>query len=277
VAKLLNWGCTEVYDVDLSKYFDTVDHVKLMKLLARRIVDKQILQVIKQWLDCGYFEGGTRHRTRQGTPQGGVISPLLANIYLHPLDRAMDASKLWKRRKGSVHMVRYADDFLLLANRNLEAGQRIVEHYLNRLGLRINGEKTREHSIGESGTLEFLGFRFVRTINRKKGNRFFLVTPSALSMRKVREKLRRCISTFNPITVREQVAQANVKVRGWVNYFGLGHASQAIRAVRDYEVKRIRSVLQRRKGNRGHGWKRYDSDYIYGKLGLHYRYRIQPI
>jgi retron-type reverse transcriptase len=86
IYKYLNWGCVKVYDVDLEKYFDTVEHHKLMKLIARRIVDKQILHVIKQWLSCGYIEDGQHIESKRGTPQGGVISPLLANIYLNPVD-----------------------------------------------------------------------------------------------------------------------------------------------------------------------------------------------
>lgn len=143
IFKYLNWGCVEVYDVDIEKFFDTVDHSRLMKLLARRIADGEILHVIKQWLSCGYIEEGQHRQSRQGTPQGGVISPLVANVYLNPLDQAFEREKLGWIRHGSIHLVRYADDMIVLAQRNIEKGKTIVEHYLKRLGLRLNAEKSR--------------------------------------------------------------------------------------------------------------------------------------
>ena len=275
IAKLLNWGCTEVYDVDISKFFDTVDHSKLMKLVARRVVDKNILRVIKQWLDCGYVDDhGKRHKTKQGTPQGGVISPLLANIYLHPLDKAMVDSKLWWTMRGSVHIVRYADDMVILARRNLESGKQIVHHYLSRLGLRVNEAKTESLSIGESGNLDFLGFRFLRTVNRRKGNKFFLVNPSPKVMNRIRERIRKTVNPGRPLSIRDQIQDANAVLRGWVNYFGLGNASRSLNKVRDFVNKRVRKTLQRRKGRAGHGYYRYDSEFIYGKLGLFYNYKV---
>lgn len=100
IYKYLNWGCVEVYDVDLEKHFDTVDHGKLMKLVARRVVDRQMLHVIKQWLNCGYVEDGQHQQSKKGTPQGGVISPLLANIYLNPVDQAFERRGLGQSRTG---------------------------------------------------------------------------------------------------------------------------------------------------------------------------------
>ena len=110
IYKYLNWGCEQIYDVDLEKYFDTVEHWKLMKLLALRISDGRILHVIKQWLSCGYVEDGQHRQSKRGTPQGGVISPLLANIYLNPLDQAFERRRMGTIKAGSIHLVRYADD-----------------------------------------------------------------------------------------------------------------------------------------------------------------------
>jgi group II intron reverse transcriptase/maturase len=277
IIKLLNWGCTEIYDVDIRHFFDTVEHSKLMKLVAQRVVERQILKLINQWLKCGYVEDGKCYGTRRGTPQGGVISPLLANIYLHPLDKAMVDSKLWWIQKGSVHIVRYADDMVILAQRNLGAGKRIVKRYLHRLGLGINEAKTRTLSVGESGSMDFLGFQFVRTVNRKKGNKFFLVKPSTKSVARLREKLRGCISIQRPLTIREQVWRANEVLRGWTQYYGLGNASDTFNGIRDFTNKRVRRVLQRRAGRAGYGYLRYDSAFIYGKLGLFYQYRVIPL
>jgi group II intron reverse transcriptase/maturase len=277
VAKLLNWGCTDIYDVDLSKYFDTVNHRKLMKLIAQRIMDRMILHVIKQWLSCGYMEDGQHRAPKQGTPQGGVISPLLANIYLNPMDWAMEKSKLWWRDRGSVHLVRYADDFVLMARRGLEAGKAIIHHFLRRLGLTINGKKTKQYTMAESGSMEYLGFKFTRTVNRKKGGKFFLLTPGPKAMNWIRERIRQCVRYSNPVTIGEMVQDANAIIRGWVNYFQLGNPSQCFGKIRDFVNKRVRRVLQRRKGRPGFGYERYDSDFIYGKLGLLYSYRALPL
>jgi len=202
IYKYLNWGCVEVYDVDLEKYFDSVDHGKLMKLLARRISDGQILHVIKQWLSSGYIEEGQHRQSKKGTPQGGVISPLLANIYLNPVDQAFDRERLGAIEKGSIHLVRYADDMILLAQKNLDRGIALLQHCIGRLGLCLNQEKTRRLRMEVGKSVDFLGFRFY------------------------------------------------------------------------YANKRVRHVLQRRKGRRGYGWGRIDSDYIYGHLGLFYDYGV---
>jgi len=128
IYKYLNWGCEEIYDVDLEKYFDTVEHWKLMRMLARRISDGKILHVIKQWLSCGYVEDDQHRQSKRGTPQGGVISPLLANIYLHPVDKAFERGRIKNISKGSIHIVRYADDMVILAQKNREKGIEILEH-----------------------------------------------------------------------------------------------------------------------------------------------------
>jgi len=276
VWKLLNWGCTEVYDVDLSQYFDTVDHGKLMKLLALRLVDSRVLKVIRSWLNCGYIEDGQHRTPKQGTPQGGVISPLLANVYLNPMDKALEKSNLWWTNKGSVHVVRYADDFVLMARYGLEEGQKIVHRILDRLGLKINTDKTRQYSMKESGSLEFLGFKFTRAINRDKGNAFYLLTPSPKAMNRIREKVRTIVRASNPKTIQDQIAEVNPVLRGWANYFSIGNSSHCFNKIRQFVNLRVRRELQRRKGRAGYGFKRYDSDYIYGRLGLFYDFRVKP-
>ncbi len=120
IYKYLNWGCEEIYDVDIEKYFDTVDHWKLIRLLAQRISDGKILHVIKQWLSCGYIEDNQHRQSKRGTPQGGVISPLLANVYLNPVDKAFERGGINNISKGSIHIVRYADDMIILAQKNLK-------------------------------------------------------------------------------------------------------------------------------------------------------------
>lgn len=274
IYKYLNWGCVEVYDVDLEKYFDTVEHHKLMKLIARRIVDKQILRVINEWLSCGYIEDGQRKQSKRGTPQGGVISPLLANIYLNPVDKAFKRSGLGAISKGSIHLVRYADDMVLLAQKELERGIALLEHYLGRLGLLLNKEKTRRLKMEEGVSVDFLGFRFQHVRSRKTGTRLIQVSPSPKSRQRCRKKVRQLVHHSIAKRVKEQVQDVNRFLRGWVGYFRLGHGSEALDDMCHFVNKRVRRVIQRRKGNRGYGWgRRITSDYLYGTLGLYADYK----
>ncbi len=201
IYKYLNWGCEEIYDVDLEKYFDTVEHWKLLRLISRRISDGRILHVIKQWLKCGYVEDDQHRQSKRGTPQGGVISPLLANIYLNPIDKAFERSGIGKKWEGSVHIVRYADDMIILAQKNLERGIKILEHYTERLGLSLNKEKTHRLNLKKDKSVEFLGFQFLRTENKGTGKRLILVRPSPGSQNRCREKIRKCINHNIPIKI----------------------------------------------------------------------------
>ncbi|PIU46046.1 MAG: group II intron reverse transcriptase/maturase [Ignavibacteriales bacterium CG07_land_8_20_14_0_80_59_12] len=274
IYKYLNWGCIEVYDVDLEKYFDTVDHSKLMKLVARRISDGQILHVIRQWLDCGYVEDGQHRQSKRGTPQGGVISPLLANIYLNPVDQAFERKGLGAIRNGSIHLIRYADDMIILAQRNLKEGIALLDHYVRRLDLRLNREKTRrlKLSIGES--VDFLGFRFHNVRSRKTGTRLILVRPSPRSQERFRATVRKHIHHSIPLRVKEQVENLNRYLHGWMGYFRLGNGSATFRKLAHFVNKRVRHVIWRRRGRRGYGWGKLTSEYIYGQLGLFYDYHV---
>lgn len=275
IYKYLNWGCVEVYDVDLEKYFDTVEHHKLMKLIARRIVDKQILHVIKLWLSCGYVEDGQHKQSKRGTPQGGVISPLLANIYLNPVDQAFKRNGLGAIRNGSIHLIRYADDMVILAQRELETGINLLERYVQRLGLTLNREKTRKLRMEQGGSVDFLGFRFFQTKSKRTGKRLILVSPTPRSRQRCREKIRKLIHHSIPLRAKEQVQNVNRFLRGWVGYYRLGHSGAALKDVMQYVNKRVRRVLQRRQGNAGYGWGgRITSNYLYGTLGLYYDYRV---
>jgi group II intron reverse transcriptase/maturase len=274
ISKYLNWGCTEVYDVDLEKYFDTVDHSKLMKLVARRISDGEILRVIKLWLSSGYVEEGQHRQSTQGTPQGGVISPLLANIYLNPVDQAFKRERLGNISKGSIHLVRYADDMVILAQRNLETGVGLLNHYVERLGLRLNGEKTRRLRLDIGNSVDFLGFRFHNVRSRQTGTRLILVYPSPRSQARFRATVRRYVHHSIPLRVKEQVHNLNRYLRGWMAYFRLGNGAATFRKLARFVNLRVRHVIWRRKGRRGYGWGKLTSEHIYGQLGLFYDYHV---
>ena len=277
IHKYLNWGCEEIYDVDLEKYFDTVEHAKLLKLVALRVSDGKVLHVIKQWLSCGYVEDGQHKQSKLGTPQGGVISPLLANIYLNPVDQAFERKGLGERSKGSIHIVRYADDILILAQNNLESGINLLEHYVDRLGLSMNKSKTRKMNLSEDRKLEFLGFEFFRVTGWKTNKRQILVHPSPKSQKKCRENIRKIINHKIPLKVREQINNLNGYLTGWTNYFRLGSCSKELNRLKRYVDKRTRRLIQRHKGRSGYGWNKIDSKYLYGKLGLFNNYRVQSL
>ncbi len=277
IYKYLNWGCLEVYDVDIEKYFDSVEHHKLMTLIARRISDGQILHVIKLWLSSGYIEDGQRRQSTRGTPQGGVISPLLANIYLNPVDQAFERRRLGNMSKGSIHLVRYADDMVILAQRNLDKGVELLNELLNRLGLQLNGEKSRRLRLERKmDTLDFLGYQF-RNVRSATGTRFILVRPSTRSQQVFRDRVRKYIHHSIPLRIKDQVQKLNRYLRGWVGYFRLGHGSDVFSSLIHFVNKRVRHVIWRRRGRRGYGWGKVTSEYIYGKLGLYYDYHVNSL
>jgi group II intron reverse transcriptase/maturase len=277
IYKYLNWGCEEIYDVDMEKYFDTVEHAKLLKLIALRISDGKILHIIKQWLSCGYVEDGQHKQSKRGTPQGGVISPLLANIYLNPVDKAFERNGIGNISKGSIHIIRYADDMVILAQKNLERGVSLLKHYTVRLGLRINEEKTRKLNLKKDRKLEFLGFEFFRAKSWKTQTRLILVKPSPKSLKKCREEIRKLINHKNPYKVQEQINSLNRFLTGWTNYFRLGSGSKELNGLNHYVNKRVRRLLQRHKGRNGYGYGKINSEYLYGKLGLFYNYKVQSL
>lgn len=269
------WGCEEIFDVDLEKYFDTVEHWKLMRLLGRRISDGRILHVIKQWLSSGYVEDNQHHQSKRGTPQGGVISPLLANIYLHPVDKAFERGGIENISQGSIHIVRYADDMIILAQKNLEKGIGILEGYVDRLGLKLNKEKSRRLNLKEDKKVEFLGFQFHRVQNKKTKRRLILVSPSPKSQKRCREQIRKLVSHKIPLKVQDQIRNLNKFLIGWTSYYRLGNASKVLNKICYYVMRTVRRLLQRHRGRKGYGWKRITNGEIYERYGLFYDYRVQ--
>lgn len=273
VVKYLNWGLTQVCDVDISAYFDSIPHGKLMKLVARRVVDSRILGLIKSWLNCAVEEDGRRWKPRQGVPQGGVISPLLANIYLHALDATWERRGYNRREGPNVQMVRYADDMLFLTNRDAEWAMERLREILVRLELELNEEKSRVVDA-EKETFDFLGFTYRRVISRKSGKRVTLFYPSKKAQKRLREKVSKILNPRAPITLDEYIRRTNLCVRGWVNYFRIANSSRIFNNVRWYVEVKLRRVLQVKAHRYGRGWKRYDPAYLYRTLGLYSDYRL---
>jgi RNA-directed DNA polymerase len=272
VQAALKAGRCEVYDADLASYFDTIDHGRLMQHVARRIADRAVLRLIRWWLQCPVEEEddqGRRHTTRprQGTPQGGVISPLLANIYLHAFDRAFQA-KDGPAQFANARLVRYADDFVVLAR---WMGPRVVawvERTLEQdLGLTVNRTKTRVVQVSAPGqSLDFLGFTLRYDRDRfGRDRRYLTVIPSKRSQARIREKLRGLTSASTKTSLPDTIAAVNTLLRGWTGYFRYGHPRGAFRALNYYLQVRFRCFLRNRSQRRSRPFRPGESLYA----GLH--------
>lgn len=254
IEEKLRRGYTAVYDADLQAYFDTIPHDKLMKCVEQRIADRSVLRLIRQWLNVPVEErdedGRPKvSRPKSGTPQGGVISPLLANIYLHWFD--LRFYRDGPGAKVGAHLVRYADDFVIMArfidSRITGWVEETVEDWL---GLTINRKKTRVIKLerNENESLDFLGYTFRYEwgyADRKR--RYLTASPSAKSIAHQKEELRRITGwhdCFRPAP--ELVATINRQLRGWGNYFSYGFPRWAHRTVNNFTLQRLTRHLQRR-------------------------------
>ena len=254
VREYLQQGLTSVYDADLKGYFDSIPHDRLMKCLRMRIVDRSVLKLIRMWLEAPIVEddghGGRKvTRRRQGTPQGGVISPLLANVYLHWFEKVFHAAggpASWAKAR----MVRYADDFMVLARYQGSRIRDFIEAKIETwMGLELNREKTKVVNLRQAGaSVDFLGYTF-RYDRDLKGRpwRYLNVTPSRKALKARREAIRRTINrkhSFVPIT--ELIGRLNRQQRGWSNYFSFGYPRKAMRHINLYVLVRLIGHLRRR-------------------------------
>lgn len=264
----LKAGRTEVYDADLASYFDTIDHDRLMQQLQRRIVDRAVLRLIRLWLRCPVVEDDDQGRPRtthprQGTPQGGVISPLLANIYLHDFDRAFHGPD-GPAQFANARLVRYADDFVVLAR---YMGTRLVswlERMLEQdLRLTVNRTKTRVVRVtAPQQRLDFLGFtlRYFRDL-RGRPHRYLTVEPSSRAQARLREKLRRLTRASAKRSLQVTVTAVNDLLRGWRQYFQYGYPRRTFRKVNHYVRVRFHCFLRNRSQRRSHPFRQGESLY----------------
>lgn len=247
-------GKNEVYDADLSGYFDSIPHDKLMECLRMRVVDGSVLRLIRQWLKAPVMERGENGkgnkvtRNDKGTPQGGVISPLLANLYLHWFEVVL----LRELERGRIvaGLVRYADDFVILSSDLSTSLKEFVERKLEGwMGLRINREKTRCVNLKEEGEkLDFLGYslRYDRDV-RGRSWKYLNVFPSPKSLKRERAKLRDMTDKRQCFTpVPELIERINRQLKGWANYYAYGYPRKAFRGINHYARQRLAKHLERR-------------------------------
>ena len=279
VRRHLLQGKTDVIDADITKYFDTIPHDKLMQQVAKRIVDKNILKLLKMWLRASVVDeredGKKEYKGNdKGTPQGGVISPLLANIYLNVLDTIWKIEKVQER--FGAHLVRYADDCVVLCKGETERILKGVKAILNNLGLTLNEEKTTVVDARQD-SFSFLGFTIAMKKGQRSGRHFPLTTPSRKAMKHVRSEIKQLTTERYSATPTEVVIQrVNEVVRGWVGYFHYGNCANALSDLRKYLVWRMRIYLRRKYHFNGFGYKAFPDDYYYQTLGLYKIPRTAP-
>jgi RNA-directed DNA polymerase len=280
VSKAILRGLTRVIDIDLRGYFDHVKHHILLKKLAARIQDRDVLRLLKMILEAT----GDR-----GVPQGGVISPLLSNIYLNDVDRMLEKAKEVTRHgeRCVIEYARFADDLTILVGSwhsldwLLMAANRRLREELSKLQVEINEEKSRTVDLAMGETFGFLGFDF-RRVRSHSGKWRPNRVPKLKKRTELLRKLKDIFARHRSQPVEDIIEQINPILRGWVNYFANGNSSQCFSYVRDWVEKKVRRHLARSQQRTGFGWKRWSRQWLYNHLGLFRGYRVsytapQPI
>lgn len=284
VHRAIQHGEVHVVDADLSKYFDTIPHRELMRSVARRISDGKMLRLIKMWLKAPAEETDDRghtlrtggERSREGTPQGGVISPLLANIYIHRL------LKTWKKfgleRHLGARIINYADDLVILCRSRwgAETALKSLRWIVERIELRLNEQKTHLRCAKEE-SFDFLGYTFGPMVSRRTGGTYLGVTPSKKRVKRFKQSLRAVLRPGNQGRSGEVVAEVNRRLVGWANYFSVGTLGDIYRSLDEYSCMLLRRFLVRRHKVPGRGTRRFGNQWLRANLGLVQLYQRRQV
>ena len=272
VAEAIGQGKTRVIDVDLRAYFDNVRHHVLLSKLAERIDDRDVMHLLKLILKA---------TGANGVPQGGVISPLLSNIYLTQVDRMLEKAKEVTREgeRTRVQYARFADDLVILVDGRPRNEQllgklaRRLREELAELEVEVNEEKSRTVDLAKGESFGYLGFD-IRRIRKRSGGWRVLRTPKVSKRTQLLGKLKVVFRSLRSQPVQRVIERINPMLRGWVNYFAHGNASRCFSYVRDWVTKKVRRHLARNSKRNGFGWKRWSRQWLYLHLGLFNAYRV---
>ena len=273
VHRLLCQGFTDVVDADLSKYFDTIPHDELLRSVAARIVDRHVLRLIKLWLKTPVEETDSDGRQRMsggkqstcGTPQGGVISPLLANRYMN---RFLRHWRYQERGKAfRAHVVNYADDFVILSRGHADEALTWTRRVMTRLGLTVNEAKTTVRNARQE-RFDFLGYSFGPHHYRKDGHWYLGASPSRRSVQRLKARVAETLVPSNVAPWEEVRDRLNHLLRGWATYFSHGTRLMAYRAADNHVYATVRGFLTRRHKVPSRGTRRFSDHVVFGELGV---------
>jgi RNA-directed DNA polymerase len=265
-------GKTYVIDFDLRAYFDTVRHHIVLEKVARRVDDEAVLWLLKLLLEAS---------GKQGVPQGGVISPLLSNLYLNEVDKMLERAKAVARyeRWTAVEYARFADDLVILVDSHprqqwlRQAVEKRLREELAKLQVEVNEDKSRKVDLQQGESFGFLGFEF-RRVRTPRGRWMPLLLPKGKKRTALLDKLKEIFRVSRSQPVGGVIEKINPILRGWVKYFAIGHSSRCFSYIRDWVEKKIRRHLARACQRRGFGWKRWGREWLYKTLELFSEYRV---
>ena len=273
VAQGIVEGKTKIIDLDLRAYFDSVQHSLLLEKVAKRVQDDEVMHLLKMILKA---------TGKKGVPQGGVISPVLSNLYLNEVDRMLERAIEATRFKQytAIQYARFADDLVILVDAHprhallVKAVSKRLREELDKLRVEINEEKTRIVDLGKGESFGFLGFDFCR-VRSRKGKWRPQYTPKRKKRTALLDKLREIFRRNATQPVGKVVELINPILRGWVNYFAVGHSNRCFSYVQDWVAKKVRRHMMRARKRRGFGWNRWSQQWLYEVLGLFNNYRLR--
>jgi RNA-directed DNA polymerase len=267
---------TRVIDIDLRAYFDNVKHHLALEKIARRIQDADVMHLLKMILKV---------TGKQGVPQGGVISPLISNVYLNEVDRMLEktieVTRYGKQRQYTVvQYARFADDLVILIHARhwndwlVKAVEKRLREELSKLQVEINEEKSRTIDLSKGEGFSFLGFEY-RRILASTGVWWPLLTPKAKKRKALTQKLKDIFRRYRSQPIGRVIEQINPILRGWVNYFAVGNSSRCFASLKRWVELKVRRHLMRAQQRKGFGWKRWSTASLYAELGLFNEYRVR--